>query len=96
MTYKDYKIFNYGDYSSSNYGAHSMAVKINNKTYYYSYDTLVAFEGYNKNNYYKVVIKNYWGTTTGKHLNYIDGGNKDKRVDKETFDKLLNEFEDGE
>ena len=96
MTYKDYKIFNYSNYSSSNYGAHTIAVKINNKTYYYSYETLVAFEGYNKGKYYNVVMKNYWSNTTGKHLNFIDGGDKKSRVDKETFNKLLNEFEDGE
>ena len=93
MTQKDYKLFNYGNYSSGNYGAKSMAVKINNKTYYYSYETLVAFEGVKNSKYYKVVMKNYWSNTTGKHLNFIDGGQKDKRVDEETFNKLLNEFE---
>ena len=80
--------WNYGKYSSDNYGSHSLAFndKFNN-TYYFSYDTLVAFTG----NDGLVIRENVWGNTTGKHLNWI---NKDKsiRVDKDTFNKKLEEL----
>lgn len=87
----------YGDYSSSNYGAHCMRVDIPrsraNKhgiTLYYSYNTCVAFRGFINNDQYGLfVIKNYWGSTTGKHLNMIDGGRKEKRLDNATFEKLF-------
>ena len=32
------------------------------------------------------VIKNYWSTTTGKHLNWIDNGNKKERLTTEQFE----------
>ena len=80
--------WNYGKYSNDNYGSHSLAFndKFNN-TYYFSYDTLVAFTGNNG----LVIRQNVWGNTTGKHLNWI---NKDKsiRVDEDTFNKKLEEL----
>jgi len=36
----------------------------------------------------RVVRQNDWGPTTGKHLKWIDGGDKKNRVDSETFEKL--------
>tara|TARA_R100000008_G_C3556847_1_gene153725 strand:+ start:895 stop:1170 length:276 start_codon:yes stop_codon:yes gene_type:complete len=79
------KKWNYGNYSSNNYGVHSLAfTDINNNTYYFSYDTLVAFTG----NDGLVIRKNVWGTTTGKHLNWISS-DKSIRVDEETFNKKL-------
>jgi len=72
----------YGDYSSDNYGAHSMLFtdSYNNK-YWFSYETLVAFRI--KGEFH--ILKNYWGTVTGKHLNWIDS-DKSIREDQETFD----------
>jgi hypothetical protein len=58
-------------------------------TYWFSYETCVAFQ----NDRQLVVRKNDWGPTTGKHLNYIDDGAKSKRVDTHEFYKLLNEAE---
>lgn len=82
--------WNYGNYSSENYGFHSMGfTDAQGNDFYFSYDTLVAFAPRFGR---KVVIKNYWGNTTGKHLNWIDGGDKANRVDQETFDKLYNEL----
>ena len=86
----------YGNYSSSNYGAHCMRVDIppsaKNKhgiTLYYSYDTLVAFCGWiSKEKHGLIVIKNYWGSTTGKHLNWIDCGNHKNRLTENDFIKL--------
>lgn len=85
--------WNYGDYSSDNYGANSIAIRLGSRTIYYSYDTVVAFRGENsKGEYFNCVIKNYWGTTTGKHLNWIDGGDKKTRLTKEDFNKKLQKF----
>ena len=87
----------YGDYSTSNYGVHCMMVHLprskankHGLTIYYSYETCIAFRGYiDAENCGLFVIKNYWGSTTGKHLNAIDGGNKEKRLDEKTFEKLF-------
>lgn len=74
---------NYGNYSSYNYGVDSLKfIDSHNNEYWYSYKTLVAF----KINGEFHIVKNYWGTTTGKHLNWIDS-NKSIREDKEAFEK---------
>jgi hypothetical protein len=55
-------------------------------TFYHSYSELVAFQiGKNP----LVVMKNYWGATTGKHLNAIDGGRKKDRVSADEFKRLM-------
>lgn len=90
------RIYSYGDYSSGNYGAHCMAVDMprsrENKhgiVLYFSYDTLVAFRGYiNAEQCGLFVCENVWGVTTGKHLNFIDGGRKQSRYDYDVFQKL--------
>ena len=77
----------YGDYASSNYGVNSMEFTDGNgNTFYFSYKTLVAF--YSKGEL--ICIKNYWGCTTGKHLNWIQPDHS-KRVDQETFDRIYQE-----
>lgn len=90
-------ISSYGDYSSSNYGAHCMRVDIpasaKNKhgiILYFSYNTLIAFRGFvNEEKQGLFIIKNYWGSTTGKHLNFICS-NKEKRLDEKVFNNLFN------
>ena len=78
----------YGNYSSDNYGAHALQVRIGNATVWFSYQTPVAFKiGCNP----RVVRVNDWKQTTGKHLNAIDGGDKESRVDGATFERLFNE-----
>lgn len=65
----------------------------NNATYiqlgdleiWYSYETPVAFRFAGK----RVVSENVWSSTTGKHLNAIDGGDKESRVPWEVFDDAL-------
>ena len=87
------KKWNYGNYSSDNYGANSIAVRMGERTVYYSYDTVVSFEGYNsKGEYFNCTCQNLWGTTTGKHLNWIDGGNKKSRLSPEEFNANLQKF----
>lgn len=78
--------WNYGRYSSDNYGAHSLAVKVPNNTYYFSYDTLIAF--YHEGEL--IMRENIWGSTTGKHMNWLSR-NKDNRVNSEIFTQKLNE-----
>lgn len=79
------EISSYGQYSNGNYGAHTLCVDFENFRLYFSYETIVAF--------YDVVTglvccENVWGTTTGKHLNWIQPDKK-KRVKSEQFDIML-------
>ena len=79
---------NYGNYSSDNYGAHTQKIWIGDLTLYFSYDTVVAFRAPGQ---YRKVCENMWGPTTGKHLNWIDDGNKAGRLESEQFAKELSE-----
>lgn len=78
-------ISNYGEYSSSNYGAHTLRLDIGRLVLWFSYHTVVAFrfEGH------RYVSQNVWGATTGKHLNWIDGGDKRYRLPYEQFTEKL-------
>ena len=82
---KNIRFYNYGGYSSDNYGAHSLCFVTPSGKYWFSYDTLVAF---NINGEFHI-IKNYGGTTTGKHLNWICDDHS-IREDRETFDANFN------
>lgn len=73
--------YNYGNYSSNNYGVNTLCFTDNHgNKYWYSYETLVAFCINGEFH----IIKNYWSTTTGKHLNWIDS-DKSIREDSDTF-----------
>jgi hypothetical protein len=80
------KISNYGQYSSDNYGAHTLKVNLGAITLYYSYETIIA---YSDNQDGLIVRENDWSTTTGKHLNWIDGGDKKNRKPASVFNELL-------
>lgn len=82
---KNISYYNYGNYSSDNYGAHTLCFTTPMGRFWFSYDTLVAFMIRGEFH----IIKNYWGTTTGKHLNWIDS-NKNIREDQETFESNYN------
>lgn len=85
-------ICSYGNYSSNNYGAHCLKVILGTRTFYFSYETLVAFRGENsKGEYFFVIHQNDWGNTTGKHLNWICS-DKSRRVDDKEFQKQLARF----
>jgi hypothetical protein len=78
----------YGNYSSGNYGVHALQFSDGNgNTYYFSYRTLVAFYTHRTG---LVCRQNDWGTTTGKHLNWIEP-DKSKRVDAATFKQKYEE-----
>jgi hypothetical protein len=76
-------INSYGQYSSDNYGSHTLRVEIGNVTLWFSYKTLVAFCTPDTG---LVVSQNVWGRTTGKHLKWIDGGNKKSRLNRDEFE----------
>ena len=80
------KKWNYGNYSSNNYGAHSLAFQLGAVTVYFSYETPVAFSAPGHG---LVVRVNDWGTTSGKHLNWIDGGDHKNRLPGSEFEPLL-------
>ena len=76
-------IQSYGRYSSDNYGAHCLKVTFGGLTVWFSYQTPVAYQI----RWVKTVVRrNDWGPTTGKHLNWIDDGNKKARVSSEDFE----------
>lgn len=79
----------YGEYSSDNYGAHTVVIEVNGVEVYFSYKTVVAFRGPKGLR----VIQNQWGPTTGKHLNWIDGGDKKGRLTAEQFQKEFSELQ---
>lgn len=76
----------YGNYSSSNYGAHSLVLRIGRLSLYFSYDTVIGF-GDGLDEYFS---ENVWGTTTGKHLNWLCSDKK-KRLPHAEFEAKLQE-----
>ena len=79
------KITNYGQYSNDNYGAHTLKVVTENLDLYYSYETIVAYSDAKDG---LVCSVNIWGTTTGKHLNWIES-NKKLRKNSVEFGEML-------
>lgn len=79
------KISSYGQYSNDNYGAHTLKVDLGEIEFYYSYETIVAFATPETG---LVCSENVWGTTTGKHLNWIQSDKK-KRIKNGTFNEML-------
>lgn len=79
--YNKPRCFSYGQYETDNYGLHTMCfADANDDRYWFSYETLVAFHVRGEFH----IIRNYWGSTTGKHLNWIND-NHDIREDADTF-----------
>jgi hypothetical protein len=57
--------------------------------FWFSYQTCVAFNLYDGDGL--AVRVNDWSTTTGKHLNWIDDGDKANRIPGDEFERLLQE-----
>ena len=82
--------------SISTYGEHTESayrVDVGPLTIWFSYKTPVAFRA-RGGILDRVIRQNEWKTTTGKNLNWIDGGTKEakaKRVDSATFQRLWDE-----
>ena len=64
-------------------------VNVGTVTVWFSYETPIAFEVYGQP---RVVRENIWSTTTGKHLNAIVGGGKERRVSSDEFNRALDEL----
>lgn len=79
-------IKSYGNYKNDNYGVHALSVRLGQITLYFSYDTVIAYEDYQDG---LVVRENDWSTTTGKHLNFLDGGDKKSRKSATEFHQML-------
>jgi hypothetical protein len=75
---------NLGNYGNGQ--ANSMFVEIGNLTLYFSYKTVIGFEGFGEP---LTVSENLWGPTTGKHLNLLQS-DKDKRLARRVFEDRLN------
>jgi len=80
-------IESYGDYSGAGYGRHTLKIQTMGFTFWFSYSTLVAFR-YHGSTY---VHENDWRSTTGRHLNWIDGGDKKSRLSDSEFQKKFAE-----
>ena len=76
----------YGEYASQGYGAHCLRFDMPGITIWFSYSTPVAFHGPGGK---RTVRQNNWGPTTGKHLNWIDGGDKASRLPSDAFEAAL-------
>ena len=74
--------------SNSNYGVNSIAVQMGPITFYFSYDTIVAYSAPGQG---LVLSENVWGSTTGRHLNKI-GGHGSDRTPRTEFIAKLNEL----
>ncbi len=71
-----------------NYSAHALQFILpDGRSIYFSYKTPVAFSAHGK----RYVRVNDWSTTTGKHLNAIDGGDKKARITGAEFERLMQE-----
>lgn len=76
----------YGDYAKPN--VRTLKFWVGDLVIWFSYKTPVAFRQWSKE---RVVRENDWSVTTGKHLNWIDGGDYKNRVPGEKFERLLKE-----
>jgi hypothetical protein len=67
--------------------ANAVCVELEDRTLWFSYRTLVAFQ---VGKYPRIVSENCWGPTTGRHLNAIDGGYPacKARVSRADFERM--------
>jgi hypothetical protein len=82
------RISSYGQYDSDNYGVNSLQVQFDSFTLFYSYQTIIAYKD-NQDGF--VMCKNSWGTTTGKHMNWLDEDHS-KRIDGNLFEQKLKDM----
>jgi hypothetical protein len=85
---KEISIGNYGNYRPDNNRTKCMKIHIGSLTLWFSYRTIVAFKDENVCNVI-IVSENAWTRATGKHLNWIDGGDKKSRLPRKTFEELM-------
>lgn len=71
-------------------GNNTLKIITGQGVYWFSYTTCIAFKSIGGP---LVVHQNIWSNTTGRHLNVLDGGNHDARVNADEFNRLLNLYE---
>jgi hypothetical protein len=62
---------------ASSRGTNFHVVTIGHCAFWFSYSTIVAYQA---PGHLLRVCQNAWSTTTGRHLNELDGGDKENRV----------------
>ena len=67
--------------------ANFTVVEVGDVRVWFSYETPIAFRKVGEP---LVVRENIWGPTTGKHLNRVDGGDKEGRVSSDEFMRKFN------
>lgn len=75
--------------------ANFVAVTVGPLELWFSYQTIIAFRDARQAQRGARVIRNYWSTTTGGHLNHIDNGNKATRLDASDFELELGQALEG-
>ena len=80
------------NYSPQGTNPNTHSVTLGNLTIYFSYNTPVACQITGES---AVVSVNIWSSTTGRHLQWIDGGDKESRIDNATFTRQLEEILSG-
>jgi hypothetical protein len=88
----------YGNFKNSNYGINTLKLTTGPIRVWFSYTTPVAFKVAGLP---IVISQNVYSRTTGKHINWIDGGRNLPRVSREEFHRLWDEqatpfFDDNE
>ena len=79
------------DIKLDNYGTNNaIVVSFGNVRLWFSYNTLIAFQVGNR----RIVSENVWGSTTGKHLNSIDGKDVKNRYKRDQFKKEWEDLSD--
>ena len=73
---------------NQNSAQNAQKVSINSiGTFYFSYETCVVFQA---PQYGKVTRVNDWGPTTGKHIAWAGGADKEQRVNGSDFEEMMN------
>ena len=70
----------------SNRNTPANIITLNNHTFYFSYETCIAYDGPNSREGAR--IKNRWGPTTGRHFNEM-GVKEYPIVDGDEFEKII-------
>ena len=89
------KFGSYGEYKDTEGNIRALVFSIGPMDIFYSYTTPVAFQSACHE---LTVRENDWGPTTGKHLNWIDGGcraAKIQRIPGDEFEQRLGQIMEG-
>jgi hypothetical protein len=83
----------YTEHKSKNYGLNSLCFDVDGREFYFSYKTLIAFRGRSGR---LVISRNYWGVTTGRHLNAINRDHSIRLSSEQFEDAYTTEMQSAE